>query len=76
MILYKDNKRFQRYNADDSHVLSSFKQSEYYNDRTRDEIVRLALFIAADEPNGLQSTCSFRQLNETFDFYCGIKPKL
>jgi hypothetical protein len=76
MILHRDNRAELRWQISDGEVLHRFVKSEFYKDDTRDIEVRLALFISADEPRGLQSTYSLRAFNELFELYCINKHKL
>lgn len=75
MILYRNNDVKQAYEADVDVILTGFAQSEVYQDKTRDEKIRLALFIAFDEPNGLQSSFLGHQFNKLWDFWCENKFK-
>ena len=74
MLLKKSNGDF--FLKDDEDILYEFAQSELYYDNTRDEEVRLALFLSYSSPGGLDSF--FLKDEFTFLFYrwCGMKGKI
>lgn len=78
--LFRDNDIKQCREISEDDLLQGFANSERYLDKSRDEKVRLGLFIAADEPNGLQSTFLGYQFVRLWDYWCAnkyrfIKPK-
>lgn len=75
MTLFKNNVVNDMWFIDDDELLQRFANSEDYKDKTRDEKVRLALFIAGSEPNGLQSTFYGYQFNRLWDNWCANKWK-
>lgn len=71
MILFKNNVFTDPRFIDEDDLLQQFANSEDYQDKTRDEKVRLALFIAGT----LQSTFYGYQFNKLFDKWCCEKYK-
>lgn len=73
MKLFLNNQLDGLYYKDDDDILYEFAKSELYQDHTRDEKVRLALFIAYDPPKGLGSTFLGFQFNKLWDYWCANK---
>lgn len=70
MTLFKNNQLDSAFVIDDDEVLRGFANSEIYQDKSRDEKVRLAFYLSFDEPNGLQSTFHGCQFNKLYDNWC------
>ena len=75
MKLFRDNDPAQCFTMSEDEVLQQFVNSKRYADRSREVKVRLALFIAADEPDGLQSTFLGFQFIKLWDYWCANKHK-
>ncbi|MBK8609109.1 MAG: hypothetical protein IPL84_03980 [Chitinophagaceae bacterium] len=73
MILIKHNKVDESFVKSDDEILQEFANSAVYQDKSRDEKVRLALFISYAEPNGLDSTFYGHQFNKLWDYWCERK---
>lgn len=67
MILYRDNK--VQFELPDEEVLYRFAGSEVRRNKQLDEEVRFALFLAYDEPAGLQSTSVKEEFNRVWDLW-------
>lgn len=75
MKLIRDNDISKIFEMDEDEILQQFANSEICKDKTRGEKIRLALFIAYDEPNGLQSTFYGHQFEKLWDNWCANKHK-
>lgn len=74
MILLKNNVITEMWGKEDDELLREFAKSDIYKDYSRDEKVRLALFISFEEPRGLQSTIVYwNQFNKLWDYWCANK---
>ena len=69
MILFKNNVVADAWTIDEDDLLRQFANSDDYQDKSRDEKVRLALFIAGT----LQSTFYGYQFNKLWDYWLGHK---
>lgn len=75
MTLFKNNMISAVWYIEETALLQLFANSEIYQDKTRDEKVRLALFICYSEPNGLQSTFYGFQFSKLWDYWSANKLK-
>jgi len=73
MMLFKNNIVADMWVKDDDDLLYEFAASDVYQDKSRDEKVRLAFFLTYKEPNGLQSTFYGCQFNKLWDYWCANK---
>ena len=73
MILIPNNDMKLLYDKDQDSILYEFVKSDIYINYSRDEKVKLALFIAFDKPNGLGSTFYGYQFNKLWDYWCANK---
>ena len=69
MTLFKNNVVTNVWYIEEDALLQMFANSEVYQDKSREEKVRLALFICYNEPNGLQSTFYGYQFNKLWDYW-------
>jgi hypothetical protein len=75
MTLFKNNAVNDAWYIEEDALLQMFANSEVYQDKSRDEKLRLALFICYNEPRGLQCTFYGYQFNKLWDYWCGNKFK-
>lgn len=71
MVLYRNNK--VQFELPDEEVMYRFAGSEVYRNKQLDEDVRFALFLAYDEPAGLQSTSAKDEFNRVWDLWTANK---
>lgn len=74
MTLFRDNKF--PWKIDETEVMRKFVESPLFRENNRPENVRFALFIARQEPAGLQSTFRSDEFTRAYDLFTQMKHKL